>query len=273
MVSFAVSRQLSTSRPSARFRTLSRRSGERASRSGPPMIARTEDWPWPSRSAASTQMSIGAEIAIEGHEVSPDAAMNQVGRALRRVSLREWCYRRLKASVSKSWRGRRASGVPARVVGRTGGNLLRIAVNGKMCCRSAGRRSRTSVEKRPRTALREARRVESPGLASFSRSALKDHMLDKFKDECGVFGIFGHPEAANMAYLGLYALQHRGQESGGIAASRWPANPRLEGHGICRRHLRHRSARGRFRARWPSDTSGIPTAGAKQAGQCSTNPD
>jgi len=44
-------------------------------------------------------------------------------------------------------------------------------------------------------------------------------MQDKFKDECGVFGIFGHPEAANMTYLGLYALQHRGQESAGIAAS------------------------------------------------------
>jgi len=44
-------------------------------------------------------------------------------------------------------------------------------------------------------------------------------MHDKFKDECGVFGIFGHPEAANMTYLGLYALQHRGQESAGIAAS------------------------------------------------------
>jgi amidophosphoribosyltransferase len=44
-------------------------------------------------------------------------------------------------------------------------------------------------------------------------------MLDKFHDECGVFGIFGHPEAANMTYLGLYALQHRGQESAGIAAS------------------------------------------------------
>ena len=44
-------------------------------------------------------------------------------------------------------------------------------------------------------------------------------MLDKLKDECGVFGIFGHPEAANMTYLGLYALQHRGQESAGIAAS------------------------------------------------------
>ncbi|MEQ1573603.1 MAG: amidophosphoribosyltransferase [Vicinamibacterales bacterium] len=44
-------------------------------------------------------------------------------------------------------------------------------------------------------------------------------MLDKFRDECGVFGIFGHPEAANLTYLGLYALQHRGQESAGIAAS------------------------------------------------------
>ncbi|PLX98318.1 MAG: amidophosphoribosyltransferase [Desulfuromonas sp.] len=44
-------------------------------------------------------------------------------------------------------------------------------------------------------------------------------MFDKFKDECGVFGIFGHPEAANLAYLGLYALQHRGQESCGIVAS------------------------------------------------------
>jgi len=44
-------------------------------------------------------------------------------------------------------------------------------------------------------------------------------MLDKFKDECGVFGIFGHPEASNLTYLGLYALQHRGQESAGIVTS------------------------------------------------------
>jgi amidophosphoribosyltransferase len=43
--------------------------------------------------------------------------------------------------------------------------------------------------------------------------------MDKFKDECGVFGIFGHPEAANLTYLGLFALQHRGQESAGIASA------------------------------------------------------
>src|SRR4029079_12494227 len=36
---------------------------------------------------------------------------------------------------------------------------------------------------------------------------------------CGVVGIYGHPEAANLAYLGLYALQHRGQEPAGIVAT------------------------------------------------------
>ena len=44
-------------------------------------------------------------------------------------------------------------------------------------------------------------------------------MDDKFHDECGVFGIYGHEDASSMAYLGLYALQHRGQESAGIAVS------------------------------------------------------
>src|ERR1700724_192526 len=43
--------------------------------------------------------------------------------------------------------------------------------------------------------------------------------LDKFHDECGVVAIFAHPEAEKLAYLGLHALQHRGQESAGIVTS------------------------------------------------------
>ncbi len=43
-------------------------------------------------------------------------------------------------------------------------------------------------------------------------------MFDKFREECGVFGILNHKDAANLVYLGLYALQHRGQESAGIAS-------------------------------------------------------
>src|SRR5580658_6343408 len=57
----------------------------------------------------------------------------------------------------------------------------------------------------------------SPGEAS--RPLTIDLPLDKFHEECGVFAIYGHPEAANLSYLGLYALQHRGQESAGIATS------------------------------------------------------
>ena len=43
-----------------------------------------------------------------------------------------------------------------------------------------------------------------------------DLTTDKFKEECGVFGVFGHPDAAKLTALGLHALQHRGQEAAGI---------------------------------------------------------
>jgi amidophosphoribosyltransferase len=50
--------------------------------------------------------------------------------------------------------------------------------------------------------------------------ALSDaHRADHFHDECGVFGVHGDEEASHLTYLGLYALQHRGQESCGIVAS------------------------------------------------------
>ncbi len=46
-----------------------------------------------------------------------------------------------------------------------------------------------------------------------------DLVLDKFHEECGIFGVFGHSEASTLTQLGLFALQHRGQEACGIVSS------------------------------------------------------
>lgn len=46
-----------------------------------------------------------------------------------------------------------------------------------------------------------------------------DAIWDKLQEECGVFGVYGHPDASFLSYYGLHALQHRGQESAGICAS------------------------------------------------------
>jgi amidophosphoribosyltransferase len=48
---------------------------------------------------------------------------------------------------------------------------------------------------------------------------MSDQTFDKLHEECGVFAVYDYPEASNLTYLGLYALQHRGQESAGIASS------------------------------------------------------
>ncbi len=47
---------------------------------------------------------------------------------------------------------------------------------------------------------------------------IADDADDKLHEECGIFGVYGHSEAANLTYLGLYALQHRGQEASGIVS-------------------------------------------------------
>ena len=61
--------------------------------------------------------------------------------------------------------------------------------------------------------------MRNAGLGQPGATTKGGGQVDELKEECGVFGIHGHAEAANLTYLGLYALQHRGQESAGIAAA------------------------------------------------------
>lgn len=61
--------------------------------------------------------------------------------------------------------------------------------------------------------------VLDPVSPAVRRVALELEEDDHFRDQCGVFAVYGHAEAANIAYLGLHALQHRGQESAGIVTS------------------------------------------------------
>ena len=53
-------------------------------------------------------------------------------------------------------------------------------------------------------------------IASLPAPVLRDRSEDHLQDECGIFGVWGHEEAATLTYLGLYAQQHRGQEGAGI---------------------------------------------------------
>ncbi|GIP60532.1 amidophosphoribosyltransferase [Paenibacillus woosongensis] len=53
----------------------------------------------------------------------------------------------------------------------------------------------------------------------YNQGTGKSDIFDTLKEECGVFGVFGHPEAASLSYYGLHALQHRGEESAGICVT------------------------------------------------------
>lgn len=61
---------------------------------------------------------------------------------------------------------------------------------------------------------------------------LTHNLDDHFHDECGVFGVYDNPEASNLVYLGLYALQHRGQESSGIVSVEDRMFLANRGHGL-----------------------------------------
>jgi amidophosphoribosyltransferase len=61
---------------------------------------------------------------------------------------------------------------------------------------------------------------------------MSDLHFDKLREECGVVAIHGHPEAARQAYLALYALQHRGQESAGIATADYTNLSNIKGMGL-----------------------------------------
>jgi amidophosphoribosyltransferase len=82
-----------------------------------------------------------------------------------------------------------------------------------------------------------------PGVADLSESLKAGSLVPdpwslvpdedpKLKEECGVMAVYGHPDAARQVYLGLYALQHRGQESAGIATANGHHVSNIKGMGL-----------------------------------------
>src|SRR6201996_4996198 len=71
--------------------------------------------------------------------------------------------------------------------------------------------------------------LKSEGRVAAVRRARSD---DKLREECGVGAVHGHPDAARQVYLGLYALQHRGQESAGIASANGQHLANIKGMGL-----------------------------------------
>jgi amidophosphoribosyltransferase len=80
--------------------------------------------------------------------------------------------------------------------------------------------------------LSEAHLSGVEGPASRVLSARRNSEDPKLREECGVVAVHGHPDAARQVYLGLYALQHRGQESAGIASADGQRLANIKGMGL-----------------------------------------
>src|SRR5580700_9754035 len=78
----------------------------------------------------------------------------------------------------------------------------------------------------------DASKLCASAAAGAPRDASRDDEDPKLREECGVVAIHGHPDAARQVYLGLYALQHRGQESAGIATADGTHLSNIKGMGL-----------------------------------------
>ena len=78
--------------------------------------------------------------------------------------------------------------------------------------------------------------LASPDLATENLDTATSQQIEdadpKLREECGVMAVYGHPDAARQVYLGLYALQHRGQESAGIAVANGHQLSNIKGMGL-----------------------------------------
>ena len=178
---------------------------------------------------------VGADVAIAVRAVR--RRRRSAGRhAVRRVGVARHRQRVARATAARARRGARRPACPP---ARSAAPAARHSHRGRW---RAGRS--TARSSKPKRAGRPRWRTGWTGRASVERGpdsgghGRSRQMMDKFRDECGVFGIFGHTEAANLTYLGLYALQHRGQESVGIATSDGERLQHPQGDGLRRRQLR-----------------------------------
>ena len=82
-------------------------------------------------------------------------------------------------------------------------------------------------------------------------------MVESLNEACGVFGIYNNPLAAQLTYLGLYALQHRGQESSGIAVADGTSVSVHKGMGLVNQVFKHKKYWTISKVSQPSDITVI----------------